>query len=368
MALDRNKVLHECRSACLRSIDARDKVFVSTGANGKWYFDWISDNCGTPKMHVGVEYYMEKPEGLSNNISWIANTAGHMPDVESATADILFSGQNIEHLWKKDIIGFLTEAHRIVKPGGMLVLDSPNRDITAAYCISHPEHLIEFTVPEMRELLSAAGFDVTLCKGIFLCRDPRSGTLLPFDTEDADPPFSILERCVLGADAAEQSYIWWIHAVRTLRAPDMARLSTLVDQCWDVAWPERMQRMLSNVGVEVSDEGVATIQCAAGEAGAMLYGPYAPIDPGKYTVMVWMKLLKAVEDNKPVAIADVATGNGDVIVRREVLAKELSTKRYTPISMKFDLEVMNFGFQSRVFSNGAAHIVVQKRSDLQAQS
>lgn len=366
MSLTHNKVLHECRTANLRLVDARGKVFVSIGANGNWYFDWIHDCCGMPSTHIGVEYYMDKPEGLPDNVKWVANTAGHMPDVQSNYADIVFSGQNIEHLWKQDISGFLTEAYRILKPGGQLVLDSPNREVTAAYGVAHPEHIIEFTTDEMKDMLTAAGFDVDSSVGLFLCRDPRSGTMLPYVTADEDPPFSMLERCVSAAFAPDDSYIWWICATRSKRQPDLERLSSLIDSCFNVAWPERMQRMHSNVGTYVVDKDMPTFQSSAEEGGALLYGPYAPIDPGRYRSTVWVKLLSAVADDVIVATTDVATGGqGIVQVQTSIAAGILSTAEYTPISLEFELQEMHFGYQVRLFVLGEGAVSVQKRSDLQ---
>lgn len=364
MSLNHNKVLHECRTANLRNVDAEGKVFVSIGANGKWYFDWVHECCGTPSTHIGVEYYMQKPEGLPDNVSWVANTAGSMPDVASDSADIVFSGQNIEHLWKHDISGFLTEARRILKPGGLLVLDSPNREITAAYGVAHPEHLIEFTVGEMQEMLTATGFDVEECTGIFLCRDPRSGKLLPYQSSDEDPPYSTLDRCVSAGKAPEHSYIWWIRATRNAQQPDLARLTSAVDRCWEIAWPERMQRMHTNIGSYALEGEVPIFQSAIGESGALIYGPYAPIDPGRYSATMWVKLLSETDATLSVGKIDVCTKGGEIVVERDLLAGSLSMTEYRPISLFFELPEMHFGFQNRVFTTGNAALAVHKRSDL----
>ncbi|WP_210332908.1 class I SAM-dependent methyltransferase, partial [Methylosinus sp. H3A] len=61
---------------------------------------------------------MPRPETLPANVTWIVNTAGNMESVGSSSCDIVFSGQNIEHLWPGEILGFLAEAARVLKPGG----------------------------------------------------------------------------------------------------------------------------------------------------------------------------------------------------------------------------------------------------------
>lgn len=366
MALNMHKILHESRTALLRNLDGQDKNFVSIGANGGWYFDWIHSCCGTPAQHIGVEYYLPEPDILPANVRWVANTAGSMPDVRSGIADVVFSGQNIEHLWMHDVQGFLCETHRILKEGGLLVLDSPNRHITSAYNISHPEHMIEFTPDEMHEILNAAGFDVQNTYGIYLCRDPRSGAILPYLSDDEDPPFSILERSVSGPAHPNDSYIWWINATRGKRKPDLKQLETLLDDCWKRAWPERMRRMLNLIGTPGVDGAERVMRATVGEIGALLYGPYAPIDVGQYKATLWVKLESEAEADSVVAVADVTTEAGEIaLASTEIFASALSISHYMPITVRFSLETMNFGFQCRLYTRGNAAMSVKNNFDLE---
>lgn len=366
--MDMNQVLHECRTGLLRSLDARQSTFVSVGASGNWYFDWIHNSCGFPETHIGVEYYMPRPEGLPDNVKWVTNTAGNMSDVADLSADIMFSGQNIEHLWKEEVVGFLMEAHRVIKPGGLLVIDSPNRDITAAYNIPHPEHMVELTSREAADLLTLAGFDVEAVKGILLARDALTQTLIPYATADDTPPWSLVDRCVSAVEDPENSYIWWIHARRSARLPDRAAIEAFVDAYWAAGWPERMQRMQSNVGTVVSEGSESFVQAPAGTSGAMVYGPYAPIMPGTYVATVRLRLLSDASPETIVAHADVVVGpEARVLSSVEIAASTLSAEGYTDLQLRFIIEDMAFGYQSRVFSTGAAALSVSRRSDLVLQ-
>jgi len=106
-----------------------------------------------------------------------------MKSVADGSVDFVFSGQNIEHLWPTEVSGFLLEAHRVLRAGGILVVDSPNRKVTARTRDAHPEHVIEFTVDEARGLMIAAGFDVIAVKGLWLCDNPATGERLPVSLE-----------------------------------------------------------------------------------------------------------------------------------------------------------------------------------------
>src|SRR4051812_10877615 len=111
-ALDFNENLHALRGAELRRMPPDARTFLSAGCAGSWYFRWIADNYPGIERHIGIEAYSPKPDDLPPGVVWIANTVGDMHDVASSSVDMLFSGQNIEHLAVPDITRFLCEAKR----------------------------------------------------------------------------------------------------------------------------------------------------------------------------------------------------------------------------------------------------------------
>jgi hypothetical protein len=128
--LDINLLLHQSRSAYLRGMPPGAKRLLSAGCAGLWYFEWIKQTYGCVPEHLGIEFYTPKPDGLDNNVTWIANTASDMSAVKSRSCDLVFSGQNIEHLWPEEVSGFMLEAARVLALGGHLVIDSPNRRLS----------------------------------------------------------------------------------------------------------------------------------------------------------------------------------------------------------------------------------------------
>ncbi|HLL81285.1 MAG TPA: methyltransferase domain-containing protein, partial [Longimicrobium sp.] len=280
--VDFNMLLHRSRGALLRTMPPGANRLLSAGCSGGWYFDWMEQCYGRVPEHIGIEYYSLRPASLPDNVTWIANTASDMSDVASHGIDLLFSGQNIEHLWPEEVAGFLVEAARVVRQGGHLVVDSPNRDITARYKWSHPEHTIELTVAEMSELLTLAGFEVTRSAGIWLCRDPRTGRLLPLDANTPDD-WSTTERLVAGYALPEHSFIWWLEARRTTQEPRREELERRLQALFATAWPERLQRLNVPAGHSPEfREGVEWIRCAPGNEGAVLVGPGTPLRAGRY--------------------------------------------------------------------------------------
>lgn len=78
--------------------------------------------------------------------------------VRDASRDLVVSLQVIEHVW--DHAEFLAECRRILRPGGGLVLTTPNR-LTFSPGSDRPVnpfHTHEFTAAELRELVAGCGF------------------------------------------------------------------------------------------------------------------------------------------------------------------------------------------------------------------
>jgi SAM-dependent methyltransferase len=70
------------------------------------------------------------PDPLPPKVEWLQRNLGDLSPIDDGSVDLVFAGQVIEHLWPEDVAGFLAEAHRVLRPGGFLALDSPNRLVT----------------------------------------------------------------------------------------------------------------------------------------------------------------------------------------------------------------------------------------------
>ncbi|HVV09903.1 class I SAM-dependent methyltransferase [Amycolatopsis sp.] len=92
------------------------------------------------------------------NLAWLP--------VRSSTVDAVANFQVIEHLWDQG--GFLAECHRILRPGGRLVVTTPNRLTFTPDSDTplNPYHTRELAPSELDELLRGAGFEVQLLHGL----------------------------------------------------------------------------------------------------------------------------------------------------------------------------------------------------------
>jgi len=341
---DISHLLHHLRGQAFEAAPKGIEHLVSVGCAGKWYFDWIASSYGDVAKHTGVEFYSLKPSDLPTNARWIANTAGHMPEIASSSADGVFSGENLEHLWPEDVCGFYLESHRILKPNGLLIIDSPNRLITSQYDWSHPEHTVELTPDEAVHLTTLSGFDVTSVKGLWLCESPKTRKLLPFSEMRRFGSWTARRRMQAAENHPNQSFLWWIEARRSTRTPDESALRTEMSKIWDHAWPERCRRTITIVG-----KRNYLLDCfeSTGKPGALMYGPFLPLRKGRYSVEFQLELLTQYQPEN--VICEVIAGDGTTVLATQTISTNLlrpETKHSLPMS--FDVNQTTFGVQFRV--------------------
>lgn len=359
-AIDMNLTLHQARGARLRGLPRGAQVFLSAGCSGRWFFEWIETCYGDIPRHIGVEYYTPKPPDLPANVEWIENTCSDMSMVQSSICDIVFSGQNLEHLWPEEVVGFLLEAARVTKLGGLLVMDSPNRGVTEALRTwSHPEHTVEVTVTEAAALIRLAGFEVAAVSGIWLCRDPRTGVILPHPYQPGDV-WSVAERLIVGTEQPEHAFIWWIEARRTGQMPDEAGLRAYVGNVFGKAWPERVRRMMIGAGEVLIRDGTEWVRQPAGVPGPVIYGPYMPLPAGLYRCRFHFENLEvgpAIQIRCDVFRDQVP----EALETRDII---LEPGRST-VEIEFKLLKLQFGMQFRCFSFGQNAFLCRKTVDFE---
>jgi SAM-dependent methyltransferase len=78
--------------------------------------------------------------------------------VRSGAIDVVANFQVIEHLWDQE--GFLAECHRVLRPGGSLLITTPNRITFSPGQDTplNPFHTRELAAGELTDLLRGAGF------------------------------------------------------------------------------------------------------------------------------------------------------------------------------------------------------------------
>jgi hypothetical protein len=235
-----HNLLHELRTLELERVPKGARTAISIGASGRWYFDWFERSVGPVEVHYGIEAFEPRPDDLPDYVEWVKATADDLSGVPDASGDILFAGQTTEHLWPHELAGFLAEAWRVLKPDGLLVLDSPNRLVTEHMMWSHGGHTIELSAGEITDLVELAGFEVESCHGIWLCR--QDGSVVELEEGVADLA-TVARRIALADDAVDDSFIWWVNARRrSATRPPIEDLRVRLASLFDRHWPVRVCR------------------------------------------------------------------------------------------------------------------------------
>jgi predicted SAM-dependent methyltransferase len=121
--------------------------------------------------------------------------------------DLVWSGETIEHITYAEAMQMLTGIRRVLKPGGIFALDTPNRTLTEIQVgkdnFTHPEHRYEYRAEELAGLLEQAGFRIVRQLG--LVHLPKSAKSREFDARE------FVANASINADPAN-SYVFYIEA------------------------------------------------------------------------------------------------------------------------------------------------------------
>lgn len=348
---DFSEMIHQERSKRLRSLPQFSGTALSAGCAGSWYFKWFEECTGHQGRHIGIELYSKKPVDLPTNVDWIANSVGDMKSVGASSVDLLFSGQNIEHLSQQDVVGFLLESNRVLKNDGLLIIDSPNRSTTQHLGYIQPEHTLELTCDEAVALLEAAGFNVFEIHGIWLVIDPHSLRCFDFST-CKEGELSYTSRQSLASSNPDKSFIWWINA-RKERAANVELVRQLSEQLfWRNYKSFVFARFDSKAGTKLWNWGGSVIKVAASDAGYVLHGPYIPLASGAYRAIFHIEGGSEPQSEGAELILDVVSNRGAAEHGKCILnAVRLSAaKSWQEFVIPFVLPAYATGLEARVLS------------------
>jgi glycosyltransferase involved in cell wall biosynthesis/SAM-dependent methyltransferase len=125
-----------------------------------------------------------------HNLSYMCGSATQMP-VADASMDVVVSFETIEHFAEHD--GFLREIKRVLKPDGLLVVSSPDRDVySEGGPTRNPFHIKELDKAEFQRLIKAYFIHAE-----FGCQKAAAGSLLLPETAnltDIPIPVQVFDR------------------------------------------------------------------------------------------------------------------------------------------------------------------------------
>ena len=124
---------------------------------------------GVARSVVGVDYDEQAVGHIRAKYPRVQMHLGNLADLPLAdgSVDVVVNFQVIEHLWDQG--QFVGECARVLRPGGLLLMSTPNRITFSPGRDTplNPFHNRELNAAELTELLEQGGFEVDGVHGVF---------------------------------------------------------------------------------------------------------------------------------------------------------------------------------------------------------
>ncbi|MEU0539311.1 class I SAM-dependent methyltransferase [Nocardia sp. NPDC005978] len=142
------------------------KIVLEAGSGEGYGANMIA---GVAERVIGLDYDDSAVAHVRAKYPAVEMIQGNLADLplDDASVDIVVNFQVIEHLW--DQSQFIRECLRVLKPGGKLLISTPNRITFSPGRDTplNPFHTRELNAAELTELCVEAGFRLELMAGVF---------------------------------------------------------------------------------------------------------------------------------------------------------------------------------------------------------
>nr|WP_225954005.1 class I SAM-dependent methyltransferase [Kibdelosporangium phytohabitans] len=188
----------------------RDAVVLEAGCGEGYGADLLA---GSARAVVGLDYDELTTRHVARKYPRVHVLRGNlvMLPFADSSVDVVVNLQVIEHLWEQE--RFLSECLRVLRPGGRLLVTTPNRITFSPGRDTplNPFHTRELSGAELTELLTGAGFRVEVMAGLrhgpaLLGADARFGSVIQAQMDvavSAGPWPAELLACVEAVSSAD---------------------------------------------------------------------------------------------------------------------------------------------------------------------
>ena len=143
-----------------------DRDVLEAGSGEGYGADLIAD---IARRVIGLDYDESAVAHVRARYPRVDMRQGNLAELPLPTAsvDVVVNFQVIEHLW--DQRQFVAECLRVLRPGGVLLISTPNRITFSPGRDTpvNPFHTRELNALELTELLESAGFNIEGVYGVF---------------------------------------------------------------------------------------------------------------------------------------------------------------------------------------------------------
>lgn len=160
----------------IRPLVTSDSVVMDFGCGMGRVSKYVAPMCkvlwAVDASSVMLDLARKRLSGL-DNVRYARSRDTVVPDVESASVDVIFSLLVLQHMEREDAFRTLKEFHRLLRPQGVLLVNFPNmladvyldgfvRGASISDTPSYPVRARVYTPQEVERLLPAAGFSVEI--------------------------------------------------------------------------------------------------------------------------------------------------------------------------------------------------------------
>jgi SAM-dependent methyltransferase len=143
-----------------------DRDVLEAGCGEGYGADLIAD---VARRVIGLDYDESAVAHVRARYPRVEMLHGNLAELRlpDAAVDVVVNFQVIEHLWDQG--QFVAECFRVLRPGGALLISTPNRITFSPGRDTpiNPFHTRELNAAELTELLTTAGFAVEAMLGVF---------------------------------------------------------------------------------------------------------------------------------------------------------------------------------------------------------